>query len=199
MHKTATLEPDAVSSPISASVNVLFPAPGGPVIPMMLCDEDEGSFLRNVSYPSTAFSTREIHRARARVSNLSGIWVKWLDMPCKLVKIIPFRKDVKRMFMLHLYTWANPASSWKTREWNIRSRACSRFASSSAWHWSKINPFLKETSLFMYPKNKSVLPEIGFIITFKNRGTSFSTQFMRKRIFGMVHIREAAIFLPERE
>ena len=56
MQSTATFLPADLSWPMSASTNVLFPAPGGPVIPMTLVAELAGSDCNSSSKPSVSFS-----------------------------------------------------------------------------------------------------------------------------------------------
>src|SRR5688572_18677315 len=66
-HNTPVFFPAATSILINASVNVLLPAPGGPVIPMIFVDE-EGSDCNSVSYPAYSFSTNEMLLASAFTS-----------------------------------------------------------------------------------------------------------------------------------
>jgi hypothetical protein len=63
---TATFFCCAVIKPISESVSVLLPAPGGPVIPMTGIAEG-GNDFRNVSYPGDSFSINEIQRDSALI------------------------------------------------------------------------------------------------------------------------------------
>src|SRR5690606_1587916 len=64
---TPTLFPLEQNSLIIASTNVLLPAPGGPVTPMIL-DDGGGSDFNNCSYPSNSFSMRDIVLASDLVS-----------------------------------------------------------------------------------------------------------------------------------